>query len=424
MVNGWYQQFMPNLGGRSIVDITFTDSLSGYAITNRVSASDTSFILKTTNGGDNWYLNYSDTSFYNRIQFINQNTGFVCGFIYINDSFKILKTTNSGTNWFYINSPYDVIARDMFVLNQDTIWLVDDNSLVGGVFLTTNGGASWTQQLSAGASNPDRIYMYNGKFGFANRNGGNFMYRTVNGGGNWEVVPGIDGFRDIYFIDSLVGWKCSVSGGYMKKTTNGGLNWTAQTLPTGGIIQSSGISSFSNINKDTIWANGGYVLYPNNQVRIYLLRTTNEGTNWLMQIPDTSINMTYHFVNFTNRLNGWATDFSPREIHTVTGGGDTFYTSVKQISINVPDKFYLGQNYPNPFNPVTSFKLRVSNLSNVQIKVYDVGGKLIKTPVNNQMQPGEYSIGFDGSNYSSGVYFYSLLVDGKLIDTKRMILIK
>jgi hypothetical protein len=52
---GWYQQFLPNIGNRSIVDITFTDSLNGYSITS--TSSDTSYILKTTNGGDNWNVN-------------------------------------------------------------------------------------------------------------------------------------------------------------------------------------------------------------------------------------------------------------------------------------------------------------------------------------------------------------------------------
>ncbi|MBK8981070.1 MAG: hypothetical protein IPM38_01835 [Ignavibacteria bacterium] len=51
---GWYQQFMPTLDGASISDITFTDSLNGYAVTLSPP-----YILKTTNEGDNWTINYS-----------------------------------------------------------------------------------------------------------------------------------------------------------------------------------------------------------------------------------------------------------------------------------------------------------------------------------------------------------------------------
>ena len=49
---GWYQQWLPNLNGRSITDMTFLDSLTGYAVTDG-NNSTTGYIIKTTNGGDN-----------------------------------------------------------------------------------------------------------------------------------------------------------------------------------------------------------------------------------------------------------------------------------------------------------------------------------------------------------------------------------
>src|SRR5512146_1161292 len=75
--SGWYQQFMPNIGNEQIADITFTDSLIGYAITQ------THYILRTINGGDNWTIIYNDTTGYifTRIVFLNQNTGYVGGYI-------------------------------------------------------------------------------------------------------------------------------------------------------------------------------------------------------------------------------------------------------------------------------------------------------------------------------------------------------
>ena len=93
-VGNWYQQFITNLGGRQINDITFTDSLRGFAITNEVS--DTSFLLRTTNGGDNWTITHFDTgigSYYN-VQFINANTGFVSGYIYNGSVYILVKKTN------------------------------------------------------------------------------------------------------------------------------------------------------------------------------------------------------------------------------------------------------------------------------------------------------------------------------------------
>ncbi len=422
MQSGWYQQFMPNLGGRQIKDITFTDSLNGYAIASRLTLTDTSFILRTTNGGDNWFFNYSDSGVtYNRIQFIDQNTGFVGGYIYKNSSFWIVKTTNKGTNWFYINAPFDIVANDMFALNQDTIWLADAGSATGGIFRTTDGGFNWDHQMNQGAANPDKIYMYNWRLGFANRNGGSFMYWTSNSGQNWTPVPGVDGFTDIYFIDSLTGWKAY---GTMKKTTNGGFNWVTQTLPSGGIIINSGISSFSNVNRDTIWGGGGDVFYGSGQFRGLLYRTINGGNNWLFQVPDTSIHSgQYRIVQFINKLIGWA-NWPSGEVHTTTGGGDTFYTPIKEISSNVPDKFKLFQNFPNPFNPKTKISYELKVTSYVRLLVYDVRGKTVDFPVDTKQNAGRYETDFDGSNYSSGIYFYSLIVNGKLIDTKKMVLLK
>lgn len=60
----------------------------------------------------------------------------------------------------------------------------------------------------------------------------------------------------------------------------------------------------------------------------------------------------------------------------------------------------------------------------VSLKIYDVLGNEIATLVNEKKNPGSYEVEFDGSEYSSGIYFYSLYADGKLIDTKRMVLLK
>ncbi len=419
MQSGWYQQFMPSIGGRQITDITFTDSLNGYAITSEVS--DTSFILRTTNSGDNWFFSHFDTgicSYYN-IQFINQSTGFVSGYIYNGSSFRIVKTTNGGLNWFYINFATDIVAIDMFVLNQDTIWLADSGSLTGGIFRTINGGASWDRQLNLGSQNPTKIYMYNARIGFASSTAG--LYKTTDGT-NWSNVSNDFSFSDMFFIDSLTGWKAS---GFIKKSTDGGLNWINQPLPTGNFL-GQGIVKLINIDNDTIWAVGEALITGGSPpTRGILYRTTNAGINWLYQVPDTSIHIVqYWYGKMIYFKYGWAYHVGQGGIHTTTGGNDTFYTSVKQIGTKTPNKFKLFQNYPNPFNPITNFKFQITSLSGVRVNVYDLNGKLVTTLVDKQMHAGEYLITFDGTNYSSGVYFYSLIVDGKVIDTKRMVLLK
>ncbi|MBK8981466.1 MAG: T9SS type A sorting domain-containing protein [Ignavibacteria bacterium] len=96
---------------------------------------------------------------------------------------------------------------------------------------------------------------------------------------------------------------------------------------------------------------------------------------------------------------------------------------LSNISNAVPEKFSLSQNYPNPFNPNTNINYQISVSGNVNLSVYDVLGNEVMTLVNEKQNPGTYSVNFDGSNFSSGVYFYKLIT-GDFSETKQMILLK
>jgi hypothetical protein len=85
--------------------------------------------------------------------------------------------------------------------------------------------------------------------------------------------------------------------------------------------------------------------------------------------------------------------------------------------------YYLSQNYPNPFNPVTNLKFGNSKPEFVSLKVYDVLGNEIKTLVNEFKPAGNYSVTFDASDYSSGVYYYKITA-GSFGQVKKMLLLK
>lgn len=409
MVGNWYQQFLPNLNGASIRDIIFTDSLNGHCVTS-IGGSN-SYILKTTNSGDNWVIKFMHTQPFVRVQFINANTGFTNAFQ------TIFKTTNAGENWSPINLP-GIFGDDMYVLNDSNIWLAMSESFAGGVYRTTNGGASWTNQLNIGSQNPNHIYMYNARIGFIAEDNV-YLRKTTDSGLSWQLIPSAGGFLDMYFIDSLTGWKTS-----FQKTTNGGLNWVNQILPQGGNIITSQIEKFVNISSDTIWGVGGHVFLPGQGNRGMIYRTFNSGNNWLFQIPDTSINIgVYRYIDFVNSITGWSYSSGPG-VHTTTGGDPVWLTSVQQINNEVPKEYKLFQNYPNPFNPKTIIRFQINRLSDVNISVYDIQGRLIIELVNQKHNTGTYEVNWNASGYSSGVYFYSLIIDGVTKDTKRMVLVK
>jgi len=97
--------------------------------------------------------------------------------------------------------------------------------------------------------------------------------------------------------------------------------------------------------------------------------------------------------------------------------------SINQISQNIPDGYRLSQNYPNPFNPTTNLEFGISELGFVSLKVYDILGNEVMTLVNENMNAGSYEVKFDGSNLTSGVYFYKLNT-ASFSQTKRMLLLK
>lgn len=80
-------------------------------------------------------------------------------------------------------------------------------------------------------------------------------------------------------------------------------------------------------------------------------------------------------------------------------------------------------NNPNPFNPTTTIHYRVPENSLVTIKVYDVLGKEVAELVNEEKPSGSYSVSFNASNLSSGIYFYTINA-GKYSAVKKMLLLK
>jgi subtilisin-like proprotein convertase family protein len=98
-------------------------------------------------------------------------------------------------------------------------------------------------------------------------------------------------------------------------------------------------------------------------------------------------------------------------------------TGIEPISNNTPVEFKLSQNYPNPFNPLTKISYAIPVKGFVTMKVYDIMGKEVASLVNEVKDAGNYSVDFNGTNLSSGVYFYKL-VSGKSSDVKKMMIVK
>ena len=73
-----------------------------------------------------------------------------------------------------------------------------------------------------------------------------------------------------------------------------------------------------------------------------------------------------------------------------------------------PKSIELKQNYPNPFNPDTSIPFRVETAGKIKLEIYSIAGQFIQTLTNQIYPVGEHEIKFNASNFSSGIYLYTL----------------
>ena len=99
-----------------------------------------------------------------------------------------------------------------------------------------------------------------------------------------------------------------------------------------------------------------------------------------------------------------------------------------QEYIGLPRASRLEQNYPNPFNPITNIKYQLASESNVEIAIYDILGREVKSFFYPMQSPGYYTIQWDsradaGEKVAGGIYFYRMKA-GTFTETKKMLLVK
>lgn len=385
--NGWILQTQIDTS-EGFLSIKFNNSAFGY-ISGRNGAA-----LITTNSGNNWVLSATNVS--NNILsllFLNDNTGYGCG-----TNGLVLKTTNQGMNWVTYNQGFSESLWSISFFDINTGFITGD---VGKIRVTTNSGNNWSYPLTPPLSYDYRCSYILNNVAYISK------YKSTNRGLDWFAYNGmlIDATGMKIFTDSI--WYGCSSGGHFVKTTDGGQNWYD--------------NSFSN---NPLWAlsfvdtGTGYVAGVNG-----VYKTTNAGLNWdlVYSNPNYSFRSVYAINKDTVYAVGFnTTTFNGILVKTTTGGSPI---GIQPISNYIPKEYYLEQNYPNPFNPSTNIKFDIRKTSFVMLHVYDVTGRLIHTLVNEELNAGSYQVDFDGTNLSSGIYYYKLLTVDFAV-TKKMVLLK
>jgi photosystem II stability/assembly factor-like uncharacterized protein len=353
---------------------------------------------------------------------VNSQNDNICYTEYTNGS--INKSTNRGIDWDGISPPgagnennYCFVTPFICCRSNPNIMYVGGKS----IYKSTSGGGNWqgpygtsvfngTKILSLASSHTGTDTVYCGAV-----NGR--VFRTVNAGLNWTNVTDSSIMPNRYATDITVNENNSSEayvtyGGYgtghIFKTTNSGNNWTDITGNLPDVPHHC-------VVVDPLYSQN---VYAGNDLGVYL--TTNGGTSWY----EYTAGMPYTLVFDLSIV------YPGRKVRAATYGNGIyerklleFPLSVNQSGNQIVNNFELLQNYPNPFNPKTiiNYELGITNF--VTLKVYDALGKVVSVLVNQKQNAGRFEVEFDGSNLSSGIYFYKLEVES-YSETKRMMLLK
>lgn len=218
---------------------------------------------------------------------------------------------------------------------------------------------------------------------------------VIRGQGSFRVLPGATLESKHHAGIDTTNIRCSGS--------NGGGNLfseTANYIFSGSSPQISGTLLPSTVNNLTIDNPGGVFLSNFTTVNGYLYLTAG--------ILD----------NCTNTL----TVSADRIVYGL-GSLACPLTSVDDESTNLPSELKLYSNYPNPFNPLTQIKFSLPRESYVTLKVFDLLGNEVASIYEGFKLAGTYTITFDGSKLSSGIYYYRIQT-GNALQSQKMILMK
>lgn len=91
---------------------------------------------------------------------------------------------------------------------------------------------------------------------------------------------------------------------------------------------------------------------------------------------------------------------------------------------SLPQTFVPEQNHPNPFNPMTTINFQLPSVDYFDLTIYNLPGQKIRTLANGRKEAGKYKVAFNAAALPSGVYYYTLSVGNRLLQARKMLLLR
>jgi photosystem II stability/assembly factor-like uncharacterized protein len=350
--------------GNKLNDVFFIDTNVGWAV------GDGGVIIKTTNGGTTWTVNYHSTCIgLNKVFFVSnligwavgvygtiikttdggqnwvaQNSGIqytLLGVYFTNTSDGIavgdlgvtLRTSNGGSTWMLGGSvSLNPVLNDLFSDNLGNSWVV---GTAGRIAKSTDGGSTWEDMVSGTNTTLRAVQFKTSLIGWAVGNLG-VILKSIDGGATWTTsnvgISNAYNFVDIAFLDQNNGFAID-SKGFVFKTTNGGANWN---IVLNGNLSSTitilGAASLQNINNIIVVGNKGNIQ-----------KTTDSGVSWVSISSGVSNNNTSSSIFFTDVNNGWVVSrgSTNEKVLKTTNGGNTWSAKLSNANLQLNKVFFI-----------------------------------------------------------------------------------
>jgi photosystem II stability/assembly factor-like uncharacterized protein len=367
---------------------------------------------------------------------------------------RVYRSTNNGGAWTAVSGNVNGTSavREMAISKSNPLILYASTG--SSIFLSTDGGATFTNKTSGLPSRTItsvNIHPNNENIAILTFSGfsTNKVYKTTNMGNTWFSIfgnlpdsPINDGL--IYTYDALnpnTYFVATDIGVFL--TQNDGTNWVElpNNLPN-TVIMHLDYSPSNQMMRAGTHGRGVYEAFIDLAIPVELTffnaetgdnsvllnwSTATETNNLGFEVERKLKNQEWVTVGFVNgegttteiQSYSFTDDYSqlPYEgtvlyrLKQIDYNGDYEYSD--QLAVNltfIPSEYYVSQNYPNPFNPSTTIKYSLPAESTVIINIYNALGEVIEELISKMQSPGNYEATWNAQDYSSGIYYYSFEV--------------
>jgi hypothetical protein len=319
--------------------------------------------------------------------------------IYGNVSGIIIISTDNGSNWDAVKG-----------WKGSSLLAISGNSIyTDGINVSTNNGLTWNLINNGLPNKSVYSFAFSGTNILAGLYDGGGVYLSTNMGASWNKVLANPGVTSLAANENNV-FAGTVNGIYI--SSDNGLNWNL-------VADIDFVEAFVFSGKNIFAANSGGVHLSKDDGITW--NKVNEG------FPIRSISG----IKFPPSLSVNTLNIAGNTIYAGAADGSGIWrrplseliTGINDTPINLPNHFALGQNYPNPFISSTKINYSVLKPSFISIKVYDLLGNEIQSLVNEEKNMGEYDVEFYAKDLPRGVYLYKMQAED-FVDTKQFILMK